>query len=148
VGEGTLGPVSDTVREIEQARERLEDDLEELAGRLPRIQEAAAGAVLKGKKVLLPTLGAASGGLVIWAVDRRLRTRRARKIEEAAEEILPEDWMEALRDGRWRGPAVLAASLWVVVRLAEARAMKRLSKALVLANARAALPEKAGKKGP
>ena len=146
MGEGTSRTVSQTVKEIDDARARLEDDLEELAGRLPHIQQAAADAVVKGKKVLIPVAGAAAGGLVIWAVDRRMKTRRARALEEAAQEILPEDWMEALRDGRWRGPAALAAGIWVVVRLAEARAMKRLSKALVLANARAALPEKAEKK--
>jgi hypothetical protein len=75
VGEGT----TPAVREIEEARERLQNDFEELASRLPRLPQG--GEV--GAKVLVPAVGALAGGLVIWLADRKRKRRRA--VEEAAE---------------------------------------------------------------
>jgi hypothetical protein len=118
------------VREIEETRERLQDGLEELAGRLPRLPQAGPEA---GKKVLLPVAGAAAGALVVWLVDRKVRRRRA--AAEAAAHVVPEEWREAFRDGAWKGPATVAAGIWSVLRLAEIRSMRRLSKTLARANA-------------
>jgi hypothetical protein len=121
VGEGT----SRAVREIEEARQRLEGSLEELAGRLPRLQQAGAEA---GRKVVIPAVGAAAGGLAVWLVDRRLKKRRA--VREAAAQALPEEWVDAFRDGGWKGPAVIAAGVWGIVKLAELGSMRRLRKVL------------------
>jgi hypothetical protein len=130
VGEGT----SRTVREIEEARERLAGDLDELAGRIPRIQEAGAAAVAKSKRALIPTAGAAAGGLVVWLMDRKRKKRRAAREAEALA-AAADDWMAPLRDGRWVAPATVVVGIWGVLRFAEARSVRRLSKALVRAHA-------------
>jgi hypothetical protein len=128
VGEGTTR----AVKEIEEARERLQSDFEELASRLPRLPQGSE----VGTKVLIPAAGAVAGGLLIWLVDRKRKRRNMRKIEKAAAQAVPEDWMDAFRDGGWVGPAVLAVGAWGLLRIAEARSVRRLSKALVKANAR------------
>ena len=133
MGEGTTR----TVKEIEEARERLQSDVEELAGRLPRLPQGGAGA---GRKVLIPTAGAAAGGLVIWLIDRKKRKRRA--VQEAAAQVVPDEWVDAFRDGGWRGPATVALGVWGLFRLAELRSMRRLSKALVKASAPGKPPRK------
>jgi hypothetical protein len=130
VGEGTTR----AVREIEEARERLENDFEELASRLPRLPQA--GDV--GPKVLVPAAGAAVGGLVIWLLDRRRKRRR--KAEEAAAQVVGEEWVDVFRDGGWKGPAVVAVGVWGLLRLAEARSIRRLSRALIKASAREQAP--------
>jgi hypothetical protein len=125
VGEGTTR----AVKEIEEARERLQGDLEELADRLPRLPQGREA----GKKVLIPAAGAAAGGLVIWLVDRKMKRKRATR--EAAAQVVPDEWMEAFRDGGWRGPATVAVGVWALFRIAEIRSIRRLSKALVKASA-------------
>jgi hypothetical protein len=127
VGEGTTR----AVKEIEETRERLQGDLEELAGRLPRLPQGGAAA---GGKVLLPAAGAAAGGLVIWLIDRKMRKRRVAR--EAAAQVVPDEWVDAFRDGGWRGPATVAVGVWGLFRLAEIRSVRRLSKALLKATAR------------
>ena len=130
MGEGTARAVKD----IEEARERLQDDFEELASRLPRLPQS--GDI--GPKVIVPAAGAVAGGLVIWLADRSRRKRkRARKAEEMAAQAAPqelEDLMDVLRDGGWKGPAIVAAGIWGVLKIAEARSVRRLSKAIVKAN--------------
>lgn len=125
MGEGTTR----AVKEIEEARERLQGDLEELAGRLPRLPQGSE----TGKKVLIPAAGAAAGGLVVWLIDRK--TKRKRAAREAAAQVVPDELMDAFRDGRWRSPATVAVGIWGLLRLAEIRSIRRLSKALVKASA-------------
>ena len=133
MGEGTTR----AVRAIEETRERLQNDIEELAGRLPHLPQGGAEA---GKKLLLPAAGAAAGGLVIWLIDRKVRKRRA--VKEEAAQVVPEEWVDAFRDGGWRGPATVAVGIWGLFRLAELRSMRRLSKALVKASAPGKPPRK------
>ena len=134
MGESTARAVKDAVKDIGEARERLQDDFEELASRLPRLPQS--GDI--GPKVVVPAVGAVAGGLVIWLADRsrRKRKRAARAAEEAAAQAVPEELMDVLRDGGWKGPAVVAVGIWGVLKIAEARAVRRLSKAIVKANAK------------
>lgn len=137
MGESTARAVKDAVKDIGEARERLQDDFEELASRLPRLPQS--GDI--GPKVVVPAVGAVAGGLVIWLADRSRRKRKraaraARAAEEAAAQAVPEELMDVLRDGGWKGPAVVAVGIWGVLKIAEARSVRRLSKALVKANAK------------
>ena len=77
---------------------------------------------------------AAVGGLVIWLADRRRKRRR--KAEEAAAQVVGEEWVDVFRDGGWKAPAIVAVGVWGLLRIAEVRSIRRLSKALVKASAR------------
>ncbi len=133
---------AETVKEIEATRTRLGDEISELEERLPRPARI-------GKRVLGAALGAGVGGTVLWAVVRR--RRKSRKLGKQASKVLgkvggavpvatvvqvvPDRWAEkvedALQDGRWKGVAAGAAGLWVAIRMAELRQMRRLNRALI-----------------
>jgi len=121
-----------TVTEIEETRERLEDEFGELQRRLP-------APALWAKRVVGVAVGGGTGGTVFWFVARRLRRRNKAK-EEARQvkvvvSVLPDAWAkkltEALQDNRWRQWAAVAFSGWALVRLAELRQLRRMNKALL-----------------
>jgi flagellar biosynthesis/type III secretory pathway M-ring protein FliF/YscJ len=126
-----------TVREIEESRSRLESDIRELEQRLP------APAVW-AKRAVGMAVGGGVGGTVFWFLVRRLRKRR--KKEEAAAQaaqavqavvqVFPEEWAERLgglvEEGEWKGWLVIAGGLWLLIRLAELRALRKTNRLLVL----------------
>jgi hypothetical protein len=124
---------AETVREIEETRERLDADIAELHDRLP------APAVW-GKRLLGVAFGGGVAGSMFWFGVRRLRRRRneekARKqAVQAVVQVVPERWAEAvsgaMEDGRWKAWAGGLAGLWVLLRLAELRQMRRMNRVLV-----------------
>jgi Protein of unknown function (DUF3618) len=124
-----------TVREIEQTRERLEEELTELQDRLP------APAVWAKRAVGIAATGGAAATAAMFLIRRR--RKRKRKAAEAARmapvnavvQILPDDWADRLRegleDGRWKPWVAGAAGLYVAFRLAELRQLRRINRALV-----------------
>jgi hypothetical protein len=124
---------AETVKEIEETRERLDADITELQERLP------APAVW-GKRVLGVAFGGGVAGSMFWFGVRRLRKRRkeekARKeAVQAVVQVVPERWAEAVSDafeqGTWKAWAGAAAAVWVVFRLAEVRQLRRMNRSLV-----------------
>jgi hypothetical protein len=123
---------AETVREIEQTRDRLEDEFRELEQRLP------APAVWT-KRLIGVAVGGGIGGSAFWFGIRRLRKRKkqkqAQRQVQAVVNVLPERWAEsvsaALEDGRWKGWAAAAGGAWLLFRLAEVRQLRRLNRRLI-----------------
>jgi hypothetical protein len=124
---------AETVREIEQTRDCLEDEFRELEQRLP------APAVWT-KRLIGVAVGGGIGGSAFWFGVRRLRKRRKQKHAQqqvqAVVNVLPERWADsvsaALEDGRWKGWAAAAGGAWVLFRLAELRQLRRMNRALIV----------------
>jgi len=135
-----------TVNEIEQTRRRLETDVAELAGRLP-------APAIWAKRLVGLAVGGGVGGSIFWFAVHRIRAKgkdsrkakRAKHGEQAApgraetpviQVVLPE-WSESLggllRTDGWKGPALAVGSIWLALRLAEARRLRRLTKAMLAA---------------
>ena len=126
---------TETVREIEQTRDRLEDEFRELEQRLP-----APGRWTK--RLIGVAVGGGLSGSAFWFAVRKLRKRKRQKAAQqqqvqAVVNVLPEKWAEsvsaALEDGRWKGWAAAAGGAWLLFRLAEIRQLRRMNRALVVA---------------
>lgn len=129
MGEAT----AQTVKEIEEVRERLTGELEDLQDRLPASVSAA-------KRVAGVAMGGGLGGTMFWFVVRRLRRRkgstakrRAKADHMVVELAVPDIDIKAFEDGRWRIYAASGAGVWLVLRIAQIRAERRTAKALRLA---------------
>ena len=112
-----------TVREIEQARERLDADLRQLEARLPF-------APVRGAAV------AAGAATALWLAargTRRLRSAR-RWGRGPVAVVLPGTLARrvavTVQEGRWKGWAAGAAGLWLALRVAEIWQLRRLGRAL------------------
>jgi len=137
VGTSTASTLSD----IEATRARLERDIQALVDRMP------APAVWVKRLVGLALGGGVSGG-VFWFVVHRLRNRARKRKEAKAEaaseaaqgtlspviQVLPSRWSEGLADlaasDRWKAPVAILVGIWIMLRLAELRRLRALTKAL------------------
>jgi F0F1-type ATP synthase membrane subunit a len=127
-----------TVREIEETRERLDAELRELETRLP-------SAAVWTKRVVGMVVGGGVGATAFLFALRRMRKRKKEKAPEtqvqAVINVLPEGVAErisdAIEDGRVKQWAAAAAGIWVLLRLAELRQLRRMNRlAFVRAPAR------------
>jgi Protein of unknown function (DUF3618) len=125
-----------TVKEIEQTRDRLEEDLTELQDRLP------APAVWAKRAIGVAATGGAATTLTLFVLRRRKKKKAATRAAAAAAtpvsaviQVLPDQWVERIRegldDGRWRPWAAGAAGLYVTFRLAEIRQLRKMNRALL-----------------
>ncbi len=123
-----------TVREIEDTRDRLETEFRELEQRMP------APAVWT-KRLIGVAVGGGVTGTAFWFVVRRLRGRKKKKKEEAQRieaviKVIPDRWAEAvseaLEDERWKTYAAIAGGAWLLLRLAELRQLRRMNRALIV----------------
>ena len=123
---------AETVMEIEATRTRLDHDIQELHDRLP------APAVWT-KRLVGVAVGGGAAGSAFWFAVRRMKKKRsgAKAKEEvqrvqAVVQVLPEQWAktlsEAMEDGRWKSWAGAAAGVWVLLRLAELRQLRRMNR--------------------
>ena len=130
---------AETVREIETTRERLDAEIQELEHRLPPPARWA-------KRVAGVALGGGVAGSAFWFGVRKLRgKKKQRKIDPnrvpAVVQVLPEEWADrlssAVEEGQWKvwGGAIVA--LWVLLRLAELRQLRRMNRVLITAPSRA-----------
>ena len=119
-----------TVKEIEEVRDRLDGEIRELEDRLPPVHVAkkVAGGLLVG-----------GSGTVFWWIVRRARKRKEKKKAvaapvEAVIQVVPERWGRqlagAIEDGSWRKPAAYAAGAWAIVKITEVRQLRRMNKLL------------------
>jgi hypothetical protein len=117
---------AETVKEIEEVRERLTVDIAELQRRMPR-------PAVWGKRAIGVALGGGVAGTLFLFTMRRVRRRRRKSQMHTVVNVVPEDLTKALRDRfddeRVRRAAVAVAGLWLLFRLAELRQLRRLRQA-------------------
>jgi hypothetical protein len=126
---------AETVKEIEQTRDRLGAEVEELQRRLP------APAVW-GKRLVGIAAGGGVAGATSMLLMRRIRRRKAKaKAGEvrAVINVLPEPWAkkltETLEDGQWKQWAAVGFGVWLTLRVAELRQLRRTNKLLSVRSA-------------
>ena len=126
---------AETVREIESTRDKLESEIRELEGRLPH-------PAVWTKRLIGVAVGGGIGGSLFWFGVRRVRGRRKAKKRQPAPvnaviQVLPERWAgrvgDALENGQAKNLAIGLGGLWLVLRLAEIRQLRRMNRALVAA---------------
>lgn len=115
---------AETLKEIDETRERLGEQLEELEERVP----AAATA-----RWLLRLAAGGLGGTVAWFVLRRLRNGRS--IETRPEvvvpplhvsvQLVPREWVRALETPRGQALVGAAAAGWLFLKLMALRQRPR-----------------------
>jgi hypothetical protein len=121
-----------TVREIEETRERLDEEIRELEQRLPK-------PAVWTKRLVGVAVGGGLSGAAFWFAVRRMRSRRQKKAQpppvQAVVRVLPERWGErvsaALDKGEWKTWAAAAGGAWVLFRFAELRQLRRMNRALL-----------------
>jgi ElaB/YqjD/DUF883 family membrane-anchored ribosome-binding protein len=122
MGEGS----TETVQEIEDVRSRLGNQIEELEGRISKSPDVA-------KKAAGGLAAAAATFLLFKGVRRRIKKRKASKIEsslESAAEYIPEQIREAVQEQDWRFWAGVGIGAIVLFRMSELRQLRRINKAL------------------
>jgi hypothetical protein len=129
---------AETVKEIEHIRGRLEDEIRELEDRLPR-------PAIWVKRVVGIAVGGGMAGFAFWQAVRRFQRRRESAAEAEQQryvangspviQVLPERWAgrleEAFADDRVRALAGVAAGVWLLLRFAELRQLRRVNRALI-----------------
>jgi hypothetical protein len=125
-----------TVKEIEETRGRLETEIRELEGRLPR-------PAVWTKRLAGVAVGGGAAGTAFWFLVRRRRKKKEKRSEQIVRSqpvqtvirVLPEDWSkkvsDVMEDGRWRPWAVGIGGAWILFRLAELRQLRRMNQALI-----------------
>ena len=124
-----------TVKEIEDVRDRLDRSLGELQSRLPAPAAAA-------KRLIGIAVGGGVGGSVFWFALRRIRSKRreasaaktaresavakARSLTSHARSTDPDD--DAAPG--WPAWAAVGAAVWIGMRFAELRQLKKQTKLL------------------
>ena len=133
MGEGA----AQTVRDIEETRERLDDEIRELQDRLPK-------PAVWTKRVIGVAVGGGVAGAMFWMAVRKRRTKKAKKrvLQAAAPgtavvQLIPDRWAEdladAMEDGRWKPWVAGAAGVWLLFRVADVVQTARLRRAMVRA---------------
>lgn len=120
---------AETVREIEQVRTRLDDQVHELEGRLP-------APLTLVKRVAGVAAGGGFGGTMFWFAVRRLRNRRAAKADprratkDKAQVSVVEFALPRIDESA--RPVLLAmGAVWLVLRAAQLREARRTNRLLM-----------------
>jgi hypothetical protein len=116
----------ETVKEIEQTREKLEGKLLALEERMPALTPA--------KRAVGVAVGGGLGGTMFWFVVKRARARKRKKQAvqpvNAVINLVPENWaakVEEMMEGeRTKQVAIAAFGLWVLLKFAEIRQLRAL----------------------
>jgi hypothetical protein len=129
---------AETVRQIEDTRDRLEDEIRELEGRLPR------PAIWAKRVAGVAVGGGMAGAAALFLLRRRKKRTRAREVKTVALQpvqtvvrVLPERWEKrvgkAVEDEEWKGWLTLAGGAWLLFKLAELRQLRRMNRAVIAA---------------
>jgi hypothetical protein len=120
------------VRAIQETRDRIGSNIEELEQRLPppaKMARRAAGVAL----------GGGVGGTAFWFAVRKVRARRAKAKQAEANvvlRVLPDDFTEKMRermeDGKWQAWLGGFAGAWLLIRLGELRQLRGLRRTLAV----------------
>jgi len=124
---------AETVREIEETRDKIESEIRVLEERLPK-------PAVWTKRLLGVAVGGGVGGTLFWFGVKRVRKGRRAKKQQAAPvnaviQVLPEKWAgkvgDALENGQAKNIAIGIGAVWLAVRIAELRQLRRMNRALV-----------------
>ncbi len=146
-----------TLTDIEETRHRLERDMAELAGRLPapaiwakRLAGVAVGGGIGGSLFWFVVHRIRNRSKRANKETRReagkaamKKAKRALKeaplptvVQSPVVQVLPPAWSERLGElvetGQWKGPALAIGAVWLLLRWAELRRLKRLTKAILM----------------
>lgn len=113
---------TETAKEIEDVKGRLEQEIHTLENRLPTPPKSAKKAGL--------ALGVAGAALLLGRTFAKRSRKRAISKLESAQELIPEKVRGAFEEGQWTTWAGIAAGAWLVVRLSELRQLRKINKAL------------------
>ncbi len=128
-----------TVKEIEDIRERLETNFEELERRMP-------APAIWGKRLAGIAIGGGMSALILRQILKRTGKRRSpvekakRAVAGAAPtqaviQVVPEEVAgkvsKAFEDGRWKQWAAAGAGVWLALRLIELRQLRKLNRSLI-----------------
>lgn len=127
------------MKEIEDIRDRLEVNFQELERRMP-------APAIWGKRLAGIAIGGGMGALIL----RQVLKRSAKKVSplkkakraiadapptQAVIQVVPEDVAgkvsKALEDGKWKQYAAAGAGLWLAFRLVELRQLRKLNRSLI-----------------
>jgi hypothetical protein len=117
----------ETVREIEETREKLEGKLLALEERMPALTPV--------KRLVGIAVGGGMGGSIFWFVVKRIRRRKKKEAQpvNAVINLVPENIAEkvqsAMEDERAKQYAIGFLALWVLLKLAEIRQLRALRRA-------------------
>lgn len=119
-----------TVREIEGLRGRIETNLREIERRMP------SPGIWAKRLVGVAVSGGVGAFLLRKALKRaRPNARPTPKPAQAVVKLVPDEVSRkiatAAANGAWKQWAGAAAGLWLVLRLAELRQLRRLNRALI-----------------
>jgi hypothetical protein len=71
-----------------------------------------------------------------WVYLRRRKKKERERARNAVEQVVPEDWARrvssAMAEGEWKQWVIGGAALWVLLRLAEVRQLRRLNRAALV----------------
>lgn len=133
-----------TVKEIEDIRERLETNFQELERRMP-------APAIWAKRAAGIAIGGGVGALVLRQVLKRAARsplRKAKKAKKAVRssaptqaviQVVPEEIAgkvsKAMEDGRWKQWAAAGAGVWLAFRLIELRQLRKLNRSVIAGRA-------------
>jgi hypothetical protein len=123
----------ETVREIEETREKLEGKLLALEERMPALTPV--------KRAVGVAVGGGVGGTAFWFMVKRARSRKRKKQEQTVQPVnavinlVPENWatkLEEMMEGeRTKQVAIGAFAVWALLKIAEIRQLRALRRAPV-----------------
>jgi len=120
------------VKEIEETRDKIESEIRVLEERLPK-------PAVWTKRLIGVAVGGGVGGTLFWLGVKRVRKGRKAKKQQAAPvdaviQVLPEKWAgkvgDALENGQAKNIAIGIGAVWLAVRIAELRQLRRMNRAL------------------
>jgi hypothetical protein len=130
-----------TVKEIEDIRDRLETNFQELERRMP-------APAIWAKRAAGIAIGGGVGALVLRQVLKRAAKSPLKKAKQAVTssaptsaviQVVPEEIAgkvsKAMEDGRWKQWAAAGAGVWLALRLLEMRQVRKLNRALIAGRA-------------
>jgi hypothetical protein len=119
----------ETVRQIEDATDRLGSEIGELEERLQ-------GRVATGRRTLLPIAAAIAGTGATWLVVRGLRNRTAARRKTLIGRVLPKGVAKSVsrtfEGNAWKFLAAGVGGVWVAFRVAELQQLRRLNRTLAV----------------
>jgi hypothetical protein len=128
-----------TVKEIEDIRNRIETNVQELERRMP-------APAIWAKRAAGVAIGSGVGALLLRQAFKQAKKRRSKKKQaeqvltaaapvSAVVQLIPDDVAErigdALEDGQWKQWAAAGLGVWVLLRLLEMRQLRKVNRALL-----------------
>ncbi len=130
-----------TVKEIEDIRDRLETNFQELERRMP-------APAIWAKRAAGIAIGGGIGALILRQVLKRAAKSPLKKAKQtvrssaptsAVIQVVPEEIAgkvsKVMEDGRWKQWAAAGAGVWLGLRLIEMRQVRKLNRALIAGRA-------------